>query len=52
VEGGTLPTARVKGICREFIKIYDSSSYREGVSGLRTQGINSVLEEYAQFGTI
>jgi hypothetical protein len=36
----------VNGMCHEFIKIYDSSSYNEGVKGLRTQGINSVLEEW------
>jgi len=34
-EGGMLHTAYVKGIYHEFIKIYGSTSYTEGVMGFR-----------------
>jgi hypothetical protein len=35
LDGGMLRTARVKGICHEFINIYDSRSYIEGVKSLQ-----------------
>jgi hypothetical protein len=45
VEGETLHTALVKGICSEFTKIYDSRSDVEGVKGLRAKGIYFMLEK-------
>jgi hypothetical protein len=44
-------TAHVKGICHEFIKIYDGL-HIEGVKGLRAQSFKNGLNdlEYAQIG--
>jgi hypothetical protein len=39
LEGGALGMARAKGICREFIKMYDSRTHSEGEKGLRAQSI-------------
>jgi hypothetical protein len=55
LEGGALGTARAKGICCEFIKMYDSRTYTEGDKSLREQSIYFMCEkwrEYAQIGNI
>jgi hypothetical protein len=46
LEGGTLYTAHVKGICCKLIKIYNSRSYTEEVKGLRAQVIYFMLEKW------
>jgi hypothetical protein len=43
--GGTVHTARVKVISREFITIYDSRSHTVGGKGLRAQSIYSIIEK-------
>jgi hypothetical protein len=48
VEGEMLDTALVKGICCEFIKIYDSRSDIEGVKDLRAKGTHFMLEKWGE----
>jgi hypothetical protein len=48
LEGGTLHMTHVKGICYEFIKIYDSRSYIEEVKGLRAQSRYFILERRSE----
>jgi len=52
LEGGALGTARAKGICREFIKMYDSRTYSEGEKGLRAQSIYFMLEKWREYHRI
>lgn len=52
LEGGALGTALAKGICREFIKIYDSRTYSEGEKGLRAQSIYFMLEKWREYHRI
>jgi len=46
LEGGTLLTARVKGTSREFIKIYNSKRYTEGVKDLRKRSVYLMLQKW------
>jgi hypothetical protein len=48
VEVEMLHTALVKGICCEFIKIYNSRSDIEGVKDLRVKGIYFMLEKWGE----
>jgi hypothetical protein len=43
-EGGMLHIAYAKGICHEFIKIYGSMSYTNGVMGFRNKAYISCLK--------
>jgi hypothetical protein len=45
---GTLQMTNVKPIYHEFIKIYDSRSYIEGLQGLRTQSIYVMLKKWRE----
>jgi len=49
LEEGALVRARANGICREFIKIYDSRIYTEGEKGLRAQSISFMLEKWREY---
>jgi hypothetical protein len=48
LEVGTLQMRYVKVIYNEFIKIYDSRSYIEGLEGLRTQSIHVMLKKWKE----
>lgn len=48
VEGEMLHTTLVKGICCEFIKIYDSISGIEGVKNMRAKGTYFMLEKWGE----
>jgi len=52
LEGGALGTARAKGICCEFIKMYDSRTYTEGDKSLREQSIYFMLEKWREYQRI
>jgi hypothetical protein len=52
LEGGALGTARAKGICHEFIKMYDSRICTEGEKDLRAQSIYFMLEKWREYHRI
>jgi len=45
LEVGTLQMTNVKEIYHEFLKIYGSRSYIEGLQGLRTQSMHVMLKK-------
>jgi len=52
LEGGALGTARAKGICREFMKMYDSRTCTEGHKSSRAQNVYFMLERWREYRRI